>query len=232
MKRQLLTVALFAMSLLGYAAYAQSGNQSYNQVSFSTQVSQNVANDELYARLSKTAQSTTAKELANTLNQSINTALDIAKKYPEVKVSTSKQNTYPRYNKNGTITGFTGSVSLEIRSQNFAKASELIAELQAMMTVDTLVFKVSDNARQQAKTELMKQATKHFLDEAYAVSQAFGAKGYNIINVNLDSDYPAQNYAMDLRMASSASKEVAPQEFESGDSKLTYRASGTIELIR
>lgn len=232
MRKQLLRTALLStlgLSLMHMQAQAE---QQYNKISFNTQVSQEVANDEIRVKLSKTTQAGDAKTLASTLNQTINQVLAISKKYPEVKVSTGHQSTYPRYNKNGSITGFTGSASLEIYSQNFTKASELIAELQSVMTIDNLNFGVSEQAKQTAEKNLRQQVIKRFQDEAQSISQAFGVKNYKIINVSLDSSsYQTQHFGgVNLRMASS--KEVIPQEFEGGDSTLSYRATGTIELIR
>lgn len=228
MKLRFLPVAV--LGALGLSFFAQAQAQNYNQINFDTSVSQQIANDELRAKLSKTSQSADAKSLANTINQTLNQALTIAKKYPEVKVSTGQQDTYPRYNKNGTLTGFTGSATLHISSQDFAKASELIAELQSIMTMEDLNFSVSDKTKQSAETTLRQQAIKRFQDEATSISQSFGAKSYKIVNISLNSDTYQRQYEYAPLAASSMSK-VATQEFAGGDSQLTYRVSGTIELI-
>lgn len=231
MKKQLLKTALFGalgLSLLT-ASYAQ---QNHNQISFNTQVSQEIANDQIRVRLSKTAQANDIKTLANTLNHTINQALATSKKYPEITVSTGHQHTYPRHNKHGTIVGFTGFVSLDIHSQNFNQVSEFVSQLQSTMVVDGLSFGVSEQNKQAIEKDLMQQAVQRFQNDAQNISHAFGAKGYKIVSVNLDNaDYQAQNFAYKARSAAeSADIDIAP-EFASGNSKLVYRASGTIELI-
>lgn len=229
--RQLLqnaTLGVLTFCMFGIHSHAQS---SYNQISFHTEASQEVANDQIRATLTKTTQANDAKTLANTLNQTINQALTIAKRYPDVKVNTGHQSTYPRYNSHGKIIGFTGSVSLDVSSQNFTKASELLAQLQSIMTVDNLTFVVSDHAKETVEKQLILQVAKRFQDEAKNISKAFGASSYKIVSINLNSS-SYQPTPFRAKMAAAASSEVDAQNFESGDSKLTYRASGTIELIK
>lgn len=232
MKKLLQYTALSALlcSIFGMQSHAE---QSYNHISFHTEVSQKVANDEMHVTLTKTSQANDAKTLANILNQTINQALAIAKKYPDVTVSTGHQSTYPRYNNHGKIIGFTGSASLNIHSKHFDKASELMAELQTMMTVDNLAFVVSDSKKETVEKQLMFEVAKRFQDEAKSISHAFGAHSYKIVNINLNSSNNYQPMPFRAKMATAdASGGVEAQGFESGDSKLTYRASGTIELIK
>lgn len=68
------------MSTLG-VAHAQSGD-NYNRISFSVEAKTQVDNDEMRATLTKTTEAKTAKEIAKTLNDTINNALAIAKNTP------------------------------------------------------------------------------------------------------------------------------------------------------
>lgn len=222
---------LSLISLLALTAISHADTR-YNQVSLSSQVSQNVANDELTATLLKEAQAPTAKALAKTLTLALNNATERAKKYPAVKVSTGHQNTYPRYNNSGKIIGFTGSVSLNIQSQDFEQASELIAELQSDMTMGGLNFRVSDHTKEKTEKELMTKAIARFQEEARNISRAFGARDYKIVSVGLTlADAGYDGYATPMLASLEKDARATPQ-FESGDSKMTYRASGTIELVK
>lgn len=226
--------AAFAIgSLLTSTAAIANDNHAYNRISFSVNAKQEVANDEMRARLSKTTQAKTAKEVAQTLNSAINDALIIAKKYPEVVVETGRHSTYPRYNTNNTITGFTGSASIDIKSQNFEQASQLIADLQAALTLEDLSFNVSSKTNDDIKKQLTLDAAKRFQEEAVTISQAFGAKDFKIVSVQLgnDNSYYARPVAM-MAMAKEASAGIDVPNFESGKTTLGYDASGTIELIK
>ncbi len=207
---------------------------NYNQISLSSQVSQNVANDELNATLSKTAQAATAGVLNKTLNETLNQAHTIAKKYPDVKVTTGNHSTYPRYNNAGKITGFTGRASIQLKSANLEQAGELLGELQSLLTLDNLSFAVSDSARERIEQEMMIKVAQKFQTDAKTLSQALGAKDYKIVHISLQQQNSHHDYD---RFVFSAAKAVAADasaqpELASGESKLGYTASGTIELVK
>lgn len=230
MKKMQSALVVGILAVIAMPSYAE---PIYNHVSFETQVSQKVANDEIHMTLSKTAQANDTNTLANLLSKSANQALEIAKHYPDVKVTTGRQSTYPRYNNSGKIIGFTGSISLNVHSQNFLKASELAAKLQSVMTIDDLSFDVSDQAKQTIEKQLMIQATKKFQDEAKTISQAFGATNYKIVSIHLNNAHsPVAMPVMALRAKSAVADAAIEQNFQGGNSQLTYRITGTIELTK
>ena len=71
----------FLLSAAMSTAHAEPSG--YDQLTFETQVKEDIANDEVRASLYKKAQASDAKALATTLNTSINRALAIAKRYPQ-----------------------------------------------------------------------------------------------------------------------------------------------------
>jgi predicted secreted protein len=111
MKNTLLNKAAIATSaaclLTAMMSSAHAEPTGYDQLSFQTEVKEEVANDEVRASLYKKLQATDAKTLATRLNTSVNSAMTIAKRYPSVTVSTGQQRTYPRYDKNDKIIGWT-----------------------------------------------------------------------------------------------------------------------------
>lgn len=204
-----------------------------NQISFNTQIEKTLANDELQATLSKTAQATDVKTLANTLNTAMNYATTMAKKYPNVKVATGRQHTYPRYNSAGKIIGHTGEASINITSQDFAQASELIAELQESMSIDSLEFGVSDATKKAHKKAIMSEAIAEFKDEASFISKQFGASDYKLVKVELNHASITSHYERPVAMmAEASSRKVAEQSFEAGDSRISYQIAGVIELVK
>lgn len=221
---------LLSLALAGTHAHAQ----SYNQISFNVETAKTIANDELTATLTKSADNANAKTLANTLNTTANKALAIAQKYPNVKVTTGRHHTYPRYDNKGKINGFTGSSSINIQSQNFEEASELIAELQGFMTLGSLDFGVSEATQKAVENELKAQTIQKFTDEAKTISTAFGASDYRVIKVDLNnaggrfSVSPVMGYAVAEAKDSSATI----QSYEGGESRLNYEAQGVIELVK
>ncbi len=206
----------------------------YDQLTFQTEVKEEIQNDEVRASMYKKAQATNAKALATTLNTSINNAMKIAKRYPSVTVSTGQQRTYPRYDKNDKIIGWTGQASIDLKSTDFAATSQLIADLQETLVMENLNFGVSDAKKDALEQKLMTDASRAFQNQAKNLTRAWNASGYRVVNVNLNtgSNYPRPMYSgMNMR-AEAADASVPSQSFESGNSTISVTANGTIELAK
>lgn len=225
--------ALSLSALLGLSTSAHAEPTGYNQLTFNTEVKADVANDEVRASLYKKSQAKDAKTLARELNTAINSAVAMAKRYPSVTVKTGQQSTYPQYDKNDKIIGWTGQANIELKSTDFAAASQLIADLQNTLVMGDLSFGVSEPKKDELERQLMSRASKAFQDQAQNLSSAWSAKGYRIISVNLNtgSNYPRPMYGAMMK-SQVMSDSVPAQNFESGDSTITVTANGTIELIK
>src|SRR5699024_9557529 len=206
----------------------------YDQLTFQTEVKEEVQNDEVRATMYKKAQASDAKTLATTLNTSINNAMKIAKRYPSVTVSTGQQRTYPRYDKNDKIIGWTGQASIDLKSTDFVATSQLIADLQQTLVMENLNFGVSDAKKDELEQKLMTDASRTFQQQAKNLTRAWDARGYRVVTVNLNTNnnnYPRPMYSM--RAESVAMDSAVPsQNFESGNSTISVTANGTIELSK
>ena len=206
----------------------------YDQLTFQTEVKEEVQNDEVRATMYKKAQASDAKTLATTLNTSINNAMKIAKRYPSVTVSTGQQRTYPRYDKNDKIIGWTGQASIDLKSTDFVATSQLIADLQQTLVMENLNFGVSDAKKDALEQKLMTDASRAFQQQAKNLTRAWDARGYRVVTVNLNTNnnnYPRPMYSM--RAESAAMDSAVPSHnFESGNSTISVTANGTIELSK
>lgn len=225
------STAAFLTVMMGSAHAAPTG---YDQLTFQTEVKEEVQNDEVRASMYKKAQATDAKTLATTLNTSINNAMKIAKRYPSVTVSTGQQRTYPRYDKNDKIIGWTGQASIDLKSTDFAATSQLIADLQETLVMENLNFGVSDAKKDALEQKLMTEASRAFQQQAKNMTRAWDARGYRVVNVNLNTgnNYPQPIYRTMNMKAQAADASVPSQSFESGNSTISVTANGTIELTK
>ena len=66
---------------------------NYGLLNFAASASKKVSNDQINATLSKTVQNKSSSEVANQIATTLNQAVAIAKKYPQVQVSTGNQAT-------------------------------------------------------------------------------------------------------------------------------------------
>ena len=223
--------AVLLTAMMGSAQAAPTG---YDQLTFQAEVKEEIQNDEVTASLYKKAQATDAKALATTLNTSINNALKIAKRYPTVTVSTGQQRTYPRYDKNNKIIGWTGQANIDLKSTDFAATSQLIADLQETLVMENLNFGVSDAKKDALEQKLMTDASRAFQQQAKNLTRAWDARSYRVVTVNLNtgSNYPRPMYSAMNMKAESVSDSVPSQSFESGNSTISVTANGTIELAK
>ena len=223
--------ALLLTAMMGSAHAEPTG---YDQLTFQAEVNEEIQNDEVRASLYKKAQATDSKALATTLNTSINNAMKIAKRYPSVTVSTGQQRTYPRYDKDNKIIGWTGQANIDLKSTDFAATSQLIADLQQTLVMENLNFGVSESKKDALEQKLMTNASRAFQQQAKNLTSAWGARGYRVINVNLNtggnSPRPMYN-SMSMKVSSDESS-VPSQSFESGNSTVSVTANGTIELTK
>ena len=223
--------ALLLTAMMGSAHAEPTG---YDQLTFQTEVKEEVQNDEVRASLYKKAQATDSKALATTLNTSINNAMKIAKRYPSVTVSTGQQRTYPSYDKNNKIIGWTGQANIDLKSTDFAATSQLIADLQETLVMENLSFGVSDTKKDALEQKLMTSASRAFQQQAKNLTSAWNARGYRVVNVNLNtgSNYPRPMYSAMSMKSDSLESSVPSQSFESGNSTISVTANGTIELTK
>lgn len=224
------SVALLLTAIMSSAHAEPTG---YDQLSFQTEVKEEIANDEVRASLYKKSQANDAKTLATTLNNSINKALAIAKRYPTVTVSTGQQSTYPRYDKNDKIIGWTGQANIDLKSTDFAATSQLIADLQETLVMNNLNFGVSEIKKDALEQKLMTEASRAFQQQAKNLTRAWDARGYRVVTVNLNTgnnNYPRPMYSS--MRAADAESSVPSQNFESGNSTISVTANGTIELTK
>lgn len=160
--------------------------------------------------------------------------MKIAKRYPSVTVSTGQQRTYPRYDKDNKIIGWTGQANIDLKSTDFAATSQLIADLQETLVMENLNFGVSESKKDALEQKLMTNASRAFQQQAKNLTSAWGARGYRVINVNLNTggNSPRPMYSSMSMKASSESGSVPSQSFESGNSTVSVTANGTIELTK
>ena len=151
MKNTLLNKAALATGtaalLTAIMGSAHAEPTGYNQITFKAEVKEEIQNDEISATMYKKAQASTSQALATTLNTTINNAMQIAKQYPSVTVSTGQQRTYPRYDEDEKIIGWTGQANIDLKSTDLDATSELIADLQETLVMDNLSFGVSESKK-------------------------------------------------------------------------------------
>ncbi|ENW94524.1 MULTISPECIES: SIMPL domain-containing protein [unclassified Acinetobacter] len=231
------TLALMTMMLgatLSPTLFAHEPEKiNYNIVNIQADASRQVANDEMRAVLYIEKSHKQPAELSNQINQLMNQAQAISRKYTQVKVETGAQSTYPVYdNDSRKLKEWRGRAEIQIESKDFKAASQLISELQQNFQTQSINFTVSDEQRKKVENELMIEASKSFQQRAQAISQAWNKAQYNLVNLNLNtSNYFPQPIMRGAMPKFAAMAEAAPaQDMAAGESKIIVNANGTIQF--
>lgn len=208
---------------------------TYQRIDFSTEVAREISNDQMNATLSVELSDKDAGKLAQQVTLTLNDAMKKAAAYPAVKATTGGQNTWPVYGSTLTssskLESWRTRAEIRLESKDFKAASELIAKLQEKMQLSGINFSVSADTRKKVEDSLTGEAIAAFKNRAEAVRNAWSAKGYRLVQMNLGSAGGPAPYMMYAARAKAADAEGAPaQDMAGGETRLVVNVNGTIEL--
>lgn len=228
-----LSSLILAGTLTSTAFADQNEPLNYNIINISAEASRDISNDLMHANLYVEKSNKQPAELAAQINQLMNQAINAAKKYPSVKIETGSQHTYPVYdNDNRKLREWRARAQVRIESTDFKAASQLIAELQQNFQTESINFTVSEAKRKKIENELMLEASKNFQQRAQSLAQAWNKAGYQLVNMNINTNNSGYPPVPRMAMAKAAYAEAAipDQEMAAGESKMTVSANGSIQF--
>ena len=226
--------ATFALGLATVASLpAMAEEPRYNQVSLRAEVSQEVAHDRMYVTLYTEAQSEDPAALASDVTKTLNAAIDKARKVQGVKVSLGSRQSYPVYENEGSkISAWRERAELRLESAEFARLSQLSADLLGELKMAEMSFAVAEDTRKTSEDSLIKEAVEAFKARAQLATEAVGGKGYKLVSLNLNTGGFQPPMAMrNFEAKGMAMMDAAPTpQIEAGTSQVTVSADGVIEV--
>ena len=207
---------------------AHENEPTYDRVRFQVQEQRPVENDRLRVVLGVLEEGKDPAALAERVNRRMRDALARAKAVAGVEVRTGQYYTQPVYRKE-SLNKWRASQELILEGGDFDTLGRLVAELQASLQVRSTQFFVSDATRDRVEDELIETALQRFTERAGRVQKTLGARGYRLVDVNINTGGVVYPVARAKVMAAEA---VAEPALEAGTSTLTVTVNGTIELIR
>lgn len=182
---------------------------------------------------------TTAREgqdptaVQNQLKTALDAALAEARKTAQpgqMDVRTGNFALYPRHNKEGRISGWTGTAELILEGRDFARITQTAGRIQTM-TLGGVSFGLSREQRARVETEAQTLAIDRFKSRAQELAKGFGFSGYTLREVSVNSEQPGfqprmRMAAQDARLASAE----AAVPVEPGKSVVVVTVSGSVQL--
>ncbi len=226
MRRLAVLVSLLAVSVL---AHADGDAIHYNQIRLSAQQSESVSNDTMHVTLNTYAEMQDPAKLAARINKEMEWALDIAKQYPGVKVSTGSYQTWPVTRKEVT-SAWRGQQDLMLEGMDTEQLGKLAARLQEKLKIRSMNFSVSDEKRTAVENRLIDVALDAFKHRADIIGKNLKAKGYRFVEVNVGTSAQRPPVVYQPRMATMAMEASDKVAVEGGESDIQVTVSGTVEL--
>lgn len=193
-----------------------------------------VPQDWLSMSLSTTREGSDATTVQNQLKQALDAALTVARasaKPQLLEVRTGQFSLYPRYDRNGKITGWQGNTELVLEGRDFALISTTAGKIQTL-TMSGTSFSLSRDARRKLESDVQALAIERFKARANEVSKGFGFGGYSLREISVSSAdqevRPFQPRAMAMEAKAAMSDAAVP--VEAGKSTVNVTVSGSIQL--
>ena len=202
-------------------------------ISFSTEVTKEVDYDVMEVTLFIKDENKNLKELNQTINQKANAALEVIKKQRAVEIKKNTRSTQVRYDSKGKQSGWIERADLVLESKDFVALSQVISDLNDTFAIAEVMQKLSKEATAKFEDEMMKSALAQFQHKAQLIQTSLNAKGYEILNLNLDSrnELPYfEGRMMPLAKASAFASENADEVNLDSHSKAELKATVSAQI--
>jgi predicted secreted protein len=233
-KKVLALVAACLVSTLSAAQVPGVAKDPEGVVALASSATVQVPNDWIVVQFSTSKEGTDANAVQAALKEALAAALaqarQVAKPDGHVEVQGGGFSLQPRFNAKGVVTGWAGTTSLVVQGRDMVTIADLAGRVQTM-TVGSLEYSVSREAREKVEGEVTAQAIARFRAKAADYAKAFGYGGFAIrdVNVNVDNGQAprARPYLMQAKALSSAGDALP---VEAGSGAVTANVNGSVQL--
>ena len=226
---------LLSAALLAGAGLATAQNQPslQNVIQLAANGTVEVQQDLLSISMNTTREGADAAGVQAQLKTALDAALQEGKKAAQpgqLDLRTGNFSLYPRYGRDGKITGWQGSAELVLEGRDFARISTTAGKIQTL-TMGGVSFGLSREQRQKVEGEAQAQAIERFKSKADGIAKAFGFAGYTLREVSVNAN--DQGFAPRPRMMAMEARAVAaeaPVPVEAGKSTVLVTVAGSVQL--
>ena len=228
MKSILSTLATVLLTLwLASATWANDKALTYNRIHLSTSADTQVENDTLIAILYIQREGAKLPDLANEVNQRIAEAIQQSKKVSGINLQTLGYQSSPIYEKR-RLSGWRVRQSIRLESQDTARLSQLVGDLQRLLALESIHYQVSPGKMGDVEETLIAEAIDAFNQRAKLITSQFGYNHYRLVDVTINTAGQPNHGIRARGLAMQA--EVASPVIEAGKQDVDITVSGTIEM--
>lgn len=222
---QSLCLILLGLSPVSMFAADPAADTAFNRVHLQASSSTEVNNDLMVVHLAVELENTDPVILAEQVNSTMAWALDKVTPVKQIKYKTGGYSTQPVYHKTA-IQRWRASQILILESADSKLLAGITAALQQKLLVKNIHFLVSDAIRRKTENELITTALEAFKQRADIIRTKLGAKGYRIVNMNVNTAGHIIRPVMEERFSAAR----APVATAGGTSDVSVTVSGVVQL--
>ncbi|WP_409241994.1 SIMPL domain-containing protein [Curvibacter microcysteis] len=209
--------------------------QPQNVLQLSSSGSVEVVQDWLSLTLSATRDGADPALVQSQLRTALDVALLEARKAVQagqVETRTGAFTLYPRYNRDGKISGWQGSAELVLEGRDIPRLTATAGRIQSL-NVTQVQFSLSREQRARVEGEAQALAVEKFKARASELSRQFGFSNYVLREVNVSASDSGsmprpRMMAMEAKVASAPMSADLP--VEAGRSTVSVNVSGSVQM--
>lgn len=224
---------LLASASVALPAQTMLPGPAQNVVQLAASATAEVQQDLLTLSMATSREGPDASAVQSQLKAALDAALVEARKLAmpvQMDVRTGGFGLFPRYGRDGKISGWQGNAELLLEGRDFARISAAAGKIQTL-TVASVAFGLSREQRSRAEADVQSQAIERFKTKAADIAKAFGFAGFGLREVSVttnDQGFVPRPRAMALEARAVSADAAVP--LEAGKSNVVVSVTGSIQL--
>jgi len=209
------------------------GEITRNVVHLSAEAQRDVPNEVFHLVMFIEERGDNPADVAQIINRTMASAIDVAKGASGVKVSSGAYNTTPVYDRKSVRKApvWQGRQELFLESQNLDGLLDLASKLQGQLQIRNVGYSVTPATRKQIENELIDEALSAFHDRAKVVSRHVAGGSYEIVEIHINTGrtHNPVSYRKHGGPAMAMAAESGPA-MEGGTSKVSVSVQGSVRF--
>ncbi len=223
---------LSSLLAIGTAASAQMMPPPQNVMQLSVNGSVEVQQDLLSITMNTSREGADPAAVQAQLKTALDAALTEARKAVlpgQLDVRTGNFSLYPRYGRDGKMTGWSGSAELVLEGRDIPRITQTAGRISTL-TMGGVSFGLSREQRARVETEAQAIAIERFKAKAAELARGFGFGGFTLREVSVNSNDQGMPRPRMMAMEAKSSMADAPVPVEAGKTSVVVTVSGTVQL--
>ncbi|HSI55766.1 MAG: SIMPL domain-containing protein [Ramlibacter sp.] len=226
----------FASCALAFSAAGAFAQVAYpppqNVLQLSANGSVEVQQDLLSLSMTTTREGADANAVQGQLKAALEAALVEARKTVQpgqLDVRTGHFGLYPRYTRDGKISGWNGSAELVLEGRDFPRITQAAARVTTL-TMGSVNFALSREQRAKVEGDAQTIAIERFKAKAGELAKGFGFTGYTLREISVNANDQGSVRPMRMAAEAKASSADSAVPVEAGKTTVLVTVSGSVQL--